>query len=198
MSSQQQEAENEARGGRGARKRILDAAARLFYRDGINATGVEHLASEAAVSKRTLYQHFPSKSAVVEEYLRGMQQWVGDPVSPTPRDAARTPRTRLLAVFDRSLPPGQLRGCPFHNAAVEAAEAMPEVQDIVHHHKQEFIDGLIALAKQAGATNPRLLGQQLAVLYEGAAALGTSLDDPAPWTHARKAAQILIDQALTR
>ena len=189
-------AESEARGGRGARKRILEAATRLFYRDGINATGVERLASEAAVSKRTLYQHFPSKAAVVEEYLRGMQQWVGDPVSPTARDSDRTPRARLLAVFDRSLPPGQLRGCPFHNAAVEAAEAMPEVQNIVHHHKQEFIDSLIALAKQAGATNPRLLGQQLAVLYEGAAALGTSLDDAAPWTHARTAAKVLIDEAL--
>ncbi|MCW1957193.1 MAG: TetR/AcrR family transcriptional regulator [Mycobacterium sp.] len=196
MEGPQQVVEGEARGGRGARKRILEAAARLFYQDGINATGVERLASEAQVSKRTLYQHFPSKAAVVEEYLRGMQQWVGDPVGSAPRDADRTPRARLLAVFDRSLPPGQLRGCPFHNAAVEAAEAMPEVQDIVHRQKQEFIDSLIALAKQAGATNPRLLGQQLAVLYEGAAALGTSLDDPAPWTHARKAAQVLIDQAL--
>lgn len=185
-------------GGRGARKRILDAADRLFYREGINATGVERLASEAAVSKRTLYQHFPSKAAVVEEYLRGMEERVGDPISPTADDADRTPRARLLAIFDRSLPPGQLRGCPFHNAAVEAAEAMPEVADIVRSHKQAYTDNLIELARQAGAANPRLLGQQLAVLYEGAAALGTSLDDPAPWEHARKAAGILIDHALVR
>jgi len=189
---------NEAGGGRGARKRILDAADRLFYRAGINATGVERLASEASVSKRTLYQHFPSKAAVVEEYLRGMQERVGDPISPTESDAGRTPRARLLAIFDRSLPPGQLRGCPFHNAAVEAAEAMPEVADIVQNHKQTYIDNLIKLARQAGASNPRLLGQQLAVLYEGAAALGTSLDDPAPWGHARKAAGILIDHAVAR
>ena len=75
---------------------------------------------------------------------------------------------------------------------------MPEVADIVHNHKQEYVDSLVMLAKQAGAANPRLLGQQLAVLYEGAAALGTSLDDPAPWEHARKAAKILIDHALTQ
>jgi hypothetical protein len=36
----------------------------------------------------------------------------------------------------------------------------------------------------------------LAVLYEGAAALATSLDDPAPWAHAHKAAEALIDQAV--
>jgi len=187
----------EQNGGRGARKRILDAADRLFYRDGINATGVERLASEAAVSKRTLYQHFPSKTAVVEEYLRGMHERLGDPISHAATDTDRTPRARLLAIFDRSLPPGQLRGCPFHNAAVEAAAAMPEVAGIVRNFKQDYTDHLIELARQAGAANPRLLGQQLAVLHEGAAALGTSLDDPAPWEHARKAAQILIDHALT-
>jgi hypothetical protein len=40
------------------------------------------------------------------------------------------------------------------------------------------------------------LGNQLAVLYEGAAALSTSLDNRAPWAHARKAAQALIDQEI--
>ncbi|WP_059014100.1 TetR/AcrR family transcriptional regulator [Mycobacterium sp. M26] len=192
MSSQRQDT---VRGGRGARKRILDAAERLFYREGINATGVERLASEASVSKRTLYQHFPSKEAVVEEYLRGIQDRVGDPISPTPADTGRTPRARLLALFDRSLPPGRIRGCPFHNAAVEAG-TIPEVQDIVRNHKHDFIDGLANLAQQAGAANPRLLGWQLAVLYEGAASLSTSLDDPAGWDYARKAAQALIDNAL--
>jgi hypothetical protein len=89
-----------------------------------------------------------------------------------------------------------MRGCPFHNAAVEAAEAMPEVHDIVHAHKRNYINGLTELAQQAGAANPQLLGNQLAVLYEGAAALATSLNDPAPWAHARAAAQTLIDEAV--
>jgi hypothetical protein len=34
------------------------------------------------------------------------------------------------------------------------------------------------------------------VLYEGAGALATSLDDPAPWVRAKKAAGVLIDHAL--
>ncbi len=195
VTSQRDEPAAEVKGGRGARKRILDAAADLFYRAGINATGVDRLAGAASVSKRTLYQHFPSKSAVVEEYLRMLQDRIADPVNPRPRDVDRSPRARLLALFDRRLPPGQMRGCPFHNAAVEAAEALPEVQHIVHEQKRQYIDGIIALATAAGAENPRLLGHQLAVLYEGAAALATSLDDPEPWAYARKAAQTLIDAA---
>jgi AcrR family transcriptional regulator len=183
------------RGGRGARQRIVSAATELFYREGINATGVERLASEASVSKRTLYQYFPSKSAVVEEYLRGIQQGVGDPIRPGPDATSHTPRERILALFETPSPGGTMRGCPFHNAAVEAADAMPEIQDIVHEHKLNYVKGLIKLARQAGAANPTLLGNQLALLYEGAAALSTSLDDPACWTHARKAAKTLIDES---
>ena len=196
MTTQREARSTDGRGGRGARQRILNTATDLFYREGINATGVERLASEASVSKRTLYQHFPSKAAVVEEYLRCIQQGVGDPIRPGPDAANRTPRERILALFETPSPDGQMRGCPFHNAAVEASEVMPEIQDIVHEHKRAYIKGLIKLARQAGAANPTLLGNQLGLLYEGAAALSTSLDDPAPWTHARKAATTLIDQAV--
>ena len=130
---------------------------------------------------------------MVEEYLRTLEEHIADPVNPRPRDVERTPRERLLALFERRRPPGRLRGCPFHNAAVEAAGTMPEVQDVVHRQKQDYIDGIVRLAELAGARDPQQLGDQLAVLYEGAAALATSLDDPAPWLHARRAAEVLID-----
>lgn len=114
------------RGGRGARQRILKAAAELFYCEGINATGVELIANKASVSKRTLYQHFPSKSALVEEYLRGLRQAAGE-ADKMPKASNATPRERLLALFDRpNRGDGRMRGCPFHNAAVEAAGEMPE------------------------------------------------------------------------
>lgn len=69
------------------------------------------------------------------------------------------------------------------------------MQDIVHRHKQEFIDSLIALAKQAGATNPVARPATRRAL-RGCSRPRNLLDDPAPWAHARKAAQVLIDQAL--
>ena len=52
-------------GGRGARDRIERAAAQLFYRNGIHATGVELIAQQANVSKRTLYQHFSGKDELI-------------------------------------------------------------------------------------------------------------------------------------
>jgi AcrR family transcriptional regulator len=183
------------KGGRGARQRILDTAAQLFYLEGINATGVERLAAQASVSKRTLYQHFPSKAAVVEEYLRSMEQHVADTVIHPIDDLS--PRQRMLAAFDGHNASGEtFRGCPFHNAAVESAGTMPGVADIVRTSKLGFADWLTELAGQAGAADPRQLGGELAVLYEGAGALATSLDDPEPWARAKKAAAVLIDHAL--
>lgn len=184
------------RGGRGARERILTAASGLFYGEGINATGVERIASKASVSKRTLYRHFPSKNALVEEYLRRLRREAGDTA---PEITEATPRARLLALFELSdAGEGRMRGCPFHNAAVEAAGAMPEVEHIVHMHKRDHVDGLVRLAREVGAADPDMLGNQIALLYEGASGLSTSLNDPAPWARARTAAEALIDQAISR
>ena len=178
-------------GGRGARTRILNAAAELFYYEGINATGVGRIASRASVSKRTLYQHFASKTALVEEYLHQLRQEAGDV------ETTATPRTQLLALFDiADGGDARMRGCPFHNAAVEAAGLMPAVERIVHLHKRDYADGLVDLARQAGALDPDMLGNQVALLYEGASALSTSLNDPTPWARARAAAEALISMWL--
>ena len=45
--------------------RILDAADRLFYGEGIQAVGVDAIAAQARVSKRTLYKHYASKDALM-------------------------------------------------------------------------------------------------------------------------------------
>jgi len=182
-------------GGRGARERIERTAARLFYRNGIHATGVELIAREANVSKRTLYQHFASKNDLVDNYLRGIEARGGAPTEKG-LDATGLPaRERLLAIFDlrRS---EVVRGCPFHNAAVESAGSLASTDEIVRTHKHEFTRRLGAVAREAGAADPHLLGQQLAVLFEGATAMATSLNDTAPVVHARAAAATLIDAAL--
>src|SRR6201986_5353361 len=182
------------RGGRGARERILTAATTLFHREGIHATGGERLTEHAHVSKRTFYQHFSSKNDLVEEFLRRIHQAGGMPSEQAIDAADASPRGRLLSIFDGA-PARRFRGCPFHNAAVEAADAKPGVEEIVHAHKLYFTARLIHAAAEAGARDPYRLGNQLAVLFEGAKALATSLNDTSPLLHARSAAEMLIDAA---
>ena len=188
-----------ARGGRGARERILQAAEELFYTRGIHATGVAALMEAAHVSPRTFYVHFPTKNALVEEYLRRFEseQLLGADAALERRD--QTAAHRLLAIFaaPESNSPAPLRGCPFHNAAIEGAGELPEVARLAQRHKRAFRDRLVATAAEAGAADPESLGRQLAVIFEGANALAASSNDAEAFTDARRAAKTLLDMALT-
>ena len=186
------------RGGRGARERILRAAAELFSRDGIHATGVARLAEVAHVSSRTLYQHFPSKEAIVAAYLGRFRV---EPPVPAVAQLTRDdvdPRQRLLALFREpsTSPDAVYRGCVFHNAVVEGAGTMPEVAELVQRHKQAFTHRLAGLAAEAGAPHPESLARRLALLFDGARALSTSLNDTQPFRDAHEVAEMLIDQAI--
>ena len=54
----------------GARERILDAAAELFYRQGIRAVGVDMVVEHAGVAKASLYHHFRTKDELAAAVLR--------------------------------------------------------------------------------------------------------------------------------
>jgi AcrR family transcriptional regulator len=184
--------EAQPRGGRGARERILWAAAALFYEEGIHATGVERLTDYAHVSKRTFYQHFPSKNALVAEYLAERTS-----VAEQGLDRADlTARERLLAIFVEPIGDRMVRGCAFHNAAVESAGNLPGVGEVVAEHKRAFTRRLAETAAEAGAADPEELGRRLAVLFEGATALATSLGDGTPVRDAREIAAVLVDAAI--
>ncbi|MFD4867589.1 TetR/AcrR family transcriptional regulator [Streptomyces sp. NPDC058412] len=187
-----------ARGGRGARERILRAAEELFYTRGIRATGVAALMTAAHVSPRTFYAHFPTKNALVEQYLRRFES--ENPIAAEAEldRADLAPARRLLAIFtpvegDAST---LIRGCPFHNAVVEGAGELPEVARLAQRHKQAFRDRLVAVAAEAGAADPEALGRQLAVIFEGANALAASCNDNRVFSDARRAAETLLAAAL--
>src|ERR1700682_2435325 len=87
--------------------RILETADRLFYGQGIRAVGVETIAAEAGISKRTLYNHFPSKDALIVGYL--LRRFA--PL----RESERQPADQILGEFDRlerGFKSKGFRGCP--------------------------------------------------------------------------------------
>src|SRR5947208_16806327 len=50
---------------------LLGATSELTYARGITGTGVDAIAAQAGVTKRTLYQHLGSKDQLVAEALNG-------------------------------------------------------------------------------------------------------------------------------
>lgn len=151
------------------------------------------MAGRAGVSKRTLYQLFPSKDLLVAAYLaaldtedQGNEQNLSKP--------GCSPREQLLALFDR--PDAPFRGCPFHNAAVELPDPAHPGRPLIVGHKHRFLRQVIDTARRAGAADPDLLGRQLTVLFEGALALSTSLNSMEAFDFAHAAASDLIDRRL--
>jgi AcrR family transcriptional regulator len=187
----------EARGGRGARERILRAATRLFYDQGINATGIGELTEVAHVSKRTLYQHFEGKDELIEAYLRRFDE---ERLLVRELVLVRTdlpPRERLLGLFDDlgEAGEGPFRGCPYLNAALEIADTGHPARRVATEHKHDFHELLRETAREAGAADPDTLADQLAILFDGALARSTLLNDRAPLRQARSAAETLLTAA---
>ena len=60
--------------GTSTRERIISAASKLFYEDGIRGVGVDAVAAKAGITKRTLYYHFKSKDDLVAAYLGARDQ----------------------------------------------------------------------------------------------------------------------------
>jgi AcrR family transcriptional regulator len=175
------------RRGRGARERILNASRQLFRDQGINSTGMDQLCTVAGVSKRTLYQHFPGKDELIAEHLRRF-----DPeILPEVFDRADlTPRERLLAAFDIHPPL-----CPFIAAAVEIKDSGHPARVYARDYKQDLAARFAETAREAGATSPEQLGEQLALLLDGAAARTRVLDTDTFDTAAAIAA-VLVDKAI--
>ncbi len=175
------------RRGRGARERILSASQQLFRDQGINGTGMDQLCAVAKVSKRTLYQHFAGKDELIAEHLRRF-----DPdVLPEIFDRADlAPRDRLLAVFDIHSPL-----CPFIAAAVEIQDPGHPARVLARDYKRAFAARLTEAAREAGAADPERLGEQLALLLDGASARSRVLDADTFATAAAIAA-VLVDNAI--
>ncbi|MET8514276.1 TetR/AcrR family transcriptional regulator [Streptomyces sp. NPDC005077] len=185
------------RSGRGARERILKAATELFTAQGINATGMDQLSTVANVSKRTLYVHFPSKDELVRAYLQSLESDLL-PAPAVPGRPMPGPREQLLAVFDREYPEttAPFRGCPFLNVSVEVPDPGHPAHQLAAAHKREFARRLTGIARQAGVLDPEALGEQLALLFDGAAARGTALNSSHTGPCARSIAELLVDAAL--
>ena len=168
----------------------MEAADRLFYQKGIRAVGVDTVAAEAGISKRSLYDTFPSKDALVAAYLRQRIQPL--PASDQP------PAAQVLALFNQlhaRFANGDFRGCPFVNAVTELAEDCQSARAIALTYKEERRQHIASLLVRAGASHPDALASQIALLFEGAIASMLVRQDPTVAIQAREATAVLMQAA---
>jgi AcrR family transcriptional regulator len=172
------------------KERILETADRLFYLQGIRAIGVDTIAAEIGISKRTLYNHFPSKDALIVAYLK--RRFTHAPASEKP------PLEQILGTFDRlerGFASKGFRGCPFVNAVTELGVGDQAVRKIAIAFKESRRLWFRDLLLQLGAADAEGLATQLAILVDGSIAQDLVRNDPAMARAAKEAARVLLDNA---
>lgn len=177
------------------RERVLGAAAQLFLRDGIHAVGVDRLAIEAGVSKRSIYQHFEGKDAIVAQMLREYGPRVVASYFDTADGLA--PRERVLHVYDAlhaAAEASDFFGCPFVNVATELRDRAHPAAIVAQEFKLQLTDFFERQAVAAGAASPHVVAVQLTLLFDGAAA-SAAMCGGTPLA-AKLAAETLFDAAV--
>ena len=174
------------------RERILAGVDRLFYAQGIKSVGVDAIAAELGISKKTLYRHFPSKDDLVIAYLRGRFR-------PLPEASTKPPAEQILANLEwiaRSVSSARdFRGCAFVNALAELGSEESEARALAVAYKESRRLWYRELLSQLDVDDPDTLATQLALLVDGAYAAVLVHQNPAMMRPAIAAARILLKAA---
>ena len=176
----------------GVRDRLLDAADRLFYREGVRAVGIDRVLAEADAAKASLYQHFGCKDQLVASYLErrtaGARAHIEAYLAGTP------PSQRALKFFDWVVAWAEskdFRGCPLQHAVSELTDAAHPARAIAHDQREWFVERFFEWTTAAGVKDAKATARALVVLFDGAVA-GSEIDGPQRASDARWMARKLL------
>jgi AcrR family transcriptional regulator len=176
----------------GVRDRLLEAADRLFYKEGVRAVGIDRLLAEADAAKASLYQHFGCKDQLVASYL---ERKTRDARAQIEAYLADTPSSqRALTFFDWVVEwteSKDFRGCPLQHTVSEITDAAHPARVIAHGQREWFKARLLEWSTAAGVKDPKAIARALVVLFDGAVA-GSEVDGPQRARDARWMAKKLL------
>jgi AcrR family transcriptional regulator len=157
------------------RDRIVAAAARLFYAEGIRAVSVDAVAEKAGITKKTLYYHFASKDELITAYLETRDQptldlyrgWF-EGTQGTARDKVRG----LFTHFAQAVDTPRWKGCGFLRTTAELASTPghPAIK-VGAAHKKRFESWLTDALTREGIANAARTARAIVILLDGAAAV---------------------------
>ncbi|GJL64853.1 MAG: TetR family transcriptional regulator [Nitrospirales bacterium] len=181
------------------KEQLLETALELFAKNGIHATGVDSIAEQSGVTKRTLYAYFGSKDELILTVLQHYDGLARKEFMRRVETGGKTPRARLLAIFDfaqRWFQQKNFYGCLFINTIGEYSHPDTPIRQICKEYKKLVKGYIWELCEQAGASNPRELAEELALLLEGATVTAQVSQNPKTAQIAKRAASALIEKAI--
>jgi AcrR family transcriptional regulator len=178
------------------RKQILDAAYRLFRRQGYSRVSIDEIASAAKITKKTLYYHFESKDALLASVLETQSELALAAFRTFSGKLKGSPAAITDALFDAlqvwSDTP-RWAGSGFTRLVIELADLPGHpARKIARRHKAALEDHFTELLTKAGASSPKETSREIWLLSEGAISLILVHGDRSYAAAAAKAARKLL------
>ena len=164
------------------RDRIVATALRLFNEQGTLTTGIDQIIAESGVAKRTFYHHFPSKAALLAEFLQRRDAIWRARVARHTGDAAQPPLDRVLGLFDALkewFNEPDFFGCSFIRGLADfGASPEPKLLAFVQEHFAHNAAHLAALLQEVRPRDHEAFVPQIASLLCGATVMAHVTHDP--------------------
>jgi AcrR family transcriptional regulator len=160
-----------------ARERLLGAASKLFYSEGINSVGVDRIVTTANVTLATFYRHFPGKQDLVVAYLEAIHDTLVERAAATAGLEGRELVAAIGAEVVAEVGHEGFRGCAFINAASEFEDPESPVRKVVAAHRHWYFERLREAFAEAGSRRPGGAARHFVMLRDGAVTAG-HLDSP--------------------
>ncbi|WP_236559702.1 TetR/AcrR family transcriptional regulator [Colwellia sp. 20A7] len=124
------------------RQQLVNTALKLFYEKGIHAVGINEILVESGIAKKTLYNHFASKEALIQACVIERDQSFMTWFIQKCNDNSST-TVFIEQVFDaldewindKSVELGSFSGCFFVNSAAEYSDHHNEIKKLCLQHK---------------------------------------------------------------
>jgi AcrR family transcriptional regulator len=104
------------------RQELIDTAIELFAQNGFHGTGIDRIAEQAGVSKKTMYHHFRSKEELILAALKQHDGQFRNYFMKSVDQVSGSPYDKLLGIFDVAhawFSDRSFYGCMFINAVGE-------------------------------------------------------------------------------
>ena len=179
------------------RARIMETASRLFYKNGIQAVGVDKIVAEAKIAKMTLYSYFASKDDLIIEYLEKSSIAWFENFHSYLNSNCKSDNERLIQSFiylkEYFFRSDTYRGSGFINAATEISDAKNPAHSVILEHQENLRECFERWAFNSGLNSARELSYLLLNLFNGTIISSMIEDFPEPITHTINYVEKLID-----
>lgn len=188
------------------REELIEAAMKVFHRNGFHGTGLDKVLQEGGISRMTMYNHFKSKDELIVAALRRYDEIFRNNLMKFVDRQAVDPVERILAAFDYHMTwvtDKNFCGCMFISVAGEFSDPGCQIRRVAAEHKREIVRYLSELCQEAGIDDPGSLAEQLSMVIDGVIVTAQMvcqveterINFVGAASLARKAAQTLIDSA---